>query len=290
MVGDLPVLRRRPDEIQIGLDPRPAAVASGLSGTGRRAGPAAHRPGPGRGRAGRGGRAPAAAARAAGRAHRHTACSTTPPARPARCPAGWRATWPRPAVRGRRSPRRTTRPHGVASRSSVHGDGRLAVSVATLLAAAGVGWVHVSAAGTVRPEDTGTGYRRRRRGRGGAPAAARAAIRRADPTVRTGAFRADRGPDLVVLTDAVVPEPSRVACTDRGRCAASARPHPGRHRHRRPAGGARPDQLPALRRPAPLRPRRVLAAARRPARRQGRSRPTWPTTQATSAFAVAPGP
>jgi bacteriocin biosynthesis cyclodehydratase domain-containing protein len=32
-----------------------------------------------------------------------------------------------------------------------------------------------------------------------------------DPAVRTGPFRADRGPDLVILTDAVVPEPTRVA-------------------------------------------------------------------------------
>src|SRR5216117_437232 len=30
VVGDLPVLRRRPDEIQIGLDPRFAAVVGGL--------------------------------------------------------------------------------------------------------------------------------------------------------------------------------------------------------------------------------------------------------------------
>jgi bacteriocin biosynthesis cyclodehydratase domain-containing protein len=41
--------------------------------------------------------------------------------------------------------------------------------------------------------------------------AARAALHRADAAVRTSAFRLDRGPDLVVLTDAVVPEPARVA-------------------------------------------------------------------------------
>ncbi|MGH3879759.1 MAG: ThiF family adenylyltransferase [Actinophytocola sp.] len=92
----------------------------------------------------------------------------------------------------------------------MHGDGRLAVSVASLLASAGVGWVHVKAGGTVRPEDTGTGYLAEDVGRR-RTTAAREAVRRVDPAVRTGPFRADRGPDLVILTDAVVPEPTRVA-------------------------------------------------------------------------------
>lgn len=92
---------------------------------------------------------------------------------------------------------------------AVHGDGRLAVSVATLLAAAGVGWVHVLAAGAVCPENTGTGYLADDVGRRRATAA-RAAVKRVDASVRTGPVRVDRGPDLVVLTDAVVPEPSRV--------------------------------------------------------------------------------
>src|ERR1044072_2637197 len=42
---------------------------------------------------------------------------------------------------------------------AVQGDGRLAVAVGGLLAASGVGWVHVAASGTVSPEDVGSGYR-----------------------------------------------------------------------------------------------------------------------------------
>lgn len=215
VVGDLPVLRRRSDEIQIGLDPRLAAVASGLPEpvvalvqrlTGRRraedvlaeAGEhrtalydllvaltergllddAAREAGPLPGRLA-GDQCAAAVRGAAGR---------TPPEYPA----------------ARR---------GLAV--AVDGDGRLAISVAALLVSAGVGWVHVRAEGTVRPEDVGSGYldddvgRRRQ-------VAAREVLRRADATARTGPFRADRGPDLVVLTDAVVPEPTRVATLTSG--------------------------------------------------------------------------
>ena len=71
----------------------------------------------------------------------------------------------------------------------MHGDGRLAVAIAGLLAGAGVGWVHVSATGTVQPEDTGTGYRPEDVG---TPrlVAARRALRRVEPAVRTAAFDA----------------------------------------------------------------------------------------------------
>jgi hypothetical protein len=92
---------------------------------------------------------------------------------------------------------------------AVHGEGRLAVSVACLLAAAGVGWVHVAARGAVGPEDTGSGYLAEDLGRSKASAAA-AAVRRVGRRVRTGRFDARRRPDLVLLTDAVVPDPELV--------------------------------------------------------------------------------
>jgi bacteriocin biosynthesis cyclodehydratase domain-containing protein len=81
--------------------------------------------------------------------------------------------------------------------------------VACLLAAAGVGWVHVAARGSVGPEDTGSGYLADDIGRSRA-AAATAALRRVGRSVRTGRFDARRRPDLVLLTDAVVPDPSLV--------------------------------------------------------------------------------
>ncbi|TDV35396.1 ThiF family adenylyltransferase [Actinophytocola oryzae] len=92
---------------------------------------------------------------------------------------------------------------------AVRGDGRLAVTVAGLLAGAGVGWVHVSATGTVQPEDTGTGYRPDEIG---LPrlVAARRAVRRANPNVRAAQFGPAHTPDLVVLTDALVPRPQDV--------------------------------------------------------------------------------
>lgn len=92
----------------------------------------------------------------------------------------------------------------------VHGSGRLAVNVATMLAAAGVGWVHVHAQGVVCQEDTGCGYldsdvgTERR-------AAAREAIRRAAPDVLVDPLPRHRLPDLVILADAEVPEPAVVA-------------------------------------------------------------------------------
>ena len=92
---------------------------------------------------------------------------------------------------------------------AVQGDGRLATAIGCLLATTGVGWVHVAASGTVRPEDIGTGYREEDVG-GPRLVAARRALRRAEPNVRTTQFDAARAPDLVVLTDALVPRPERV--------------------------------------------------------------------------------
>ncbi|MCP2259644.1 ThiF family protein [Streptoalloteichus tenebrarius] len=91
----------------------------------------------------------------------------------------------------------------------VRGDGRLAIATATLLAAAGVGRVHVLAEGDVRPEDTGCGYLPcdvgRERGLAAVDAVARAA-----PGVRAGRTPPSRPAELVVLADAAVPDPRLV--------------------------------------------------------------------------------
>lgn len=209
VVGDLAVLRRRPDEIQIGLDPRLAVVATGLPEpvvalvrrlTGRErtedvlAAAGEHRDVL---------RNLLAALTARGLLDDAARQAGPLPGRLAGevSASGVRAI-------GSGQPDSPAARRGLAM--AVHGDGRLAVSVAALLASAGVGWVHVRAAGTVRPEDTGTGYLPGDVGRRRATAA-RDAIRRTDAAVRTGPFRLDRGPDLVILTDAVVPEPARVA-------------------------------------------------------------------------------
>jgi bacteriocin biosynthesis cyclodehydratase domain-containing protein len=100
----------------------------------------------------------------------------------------------------------------------VHGNGRVAIAVACLLAAAGVGRVHVTASGTVTPEDVGTGYlsadigRQRR-------TAARDAVIRAEPTVDARPLDAvpSRPPTLAILADAVVPAPPLVEALVRDR-------------------------------------------------------------------------
>lgn len=203
VVPGLPVLRRRRGELQIGLDPRHATVVDGLPDG-----------------------VVAAAQRLTG--HRTTTdlLSSLPPAdrddftdllevlldqgfvedaatAPARR-AGEASAIAVHALRTENHPIERT-----DLRIGVHGDGRLAVTIACLLAGAGVGWVHVSATGTVQPEDTGTGYLQEEVGMPRL-VAARRAVRRVDRTVRTAAFNAMHGPDLVVLTDALVPKPEKV--------------------------------------------------------------------------------
>ncbi|MEU4803036.1 TOMM precursor leader peptide-binding protein [Actinosynnema sp. NPDC023587] len=86
----------------------------------------------------------------------------------------------------------------------VHGDGRIAVAVAGHLASAGVGHVRVVTRGRVNSEDTGSGYLDTDVGRP-RPDAAEDVVRRASPDVRTEVRV--RAPDLVVLADAEVPPP-----------------------------------------------------------------------------------
>lgn len=81
----------------------------------------------------------------------------------------------------------------------VHGAGRVGVGVATLLAAAGVGRVHVADRGPVRPGDVAPGGFVAADVDRSRTAAAAEALRRAAPEVQTGAAPPGRRPDLVVL-------------------------------------------------------------------------------------------
>ena len=88
----------------------------------------------------------------------------------------------------------------------VVGSGRVTVAVAIALAAAGVGHVAVHATGKVVAADLGTGFLPDDLGRSRAAAAADA-VRRGAPEV---IVTARRRPDLIVLSDVVVPEPEMV--------------------------------------------------------------------------------
>lgn len=88
----------------------------------------------------------------------------------------------------------------------VVGSGRVGIAVATALAAAGVGHIAVAATGTVGAADLGTGYLPDDLGRFRADAASDA-VRRCAPEVIVAAHRR---PDLIVLSDVVVPEPTLV--------------------------------------------------------------------------------
>ncbi|MDQ3760517.1 MAG: ThiF family adenylyltransferase [Actinomycetota bacterium] len=88
----------------------------------------------------------------------------------------------------------------------VVGSGRVAVAVATALATAGVGHVAVHATGAVASADLGTGYLPDDLGRSRAAAAADAVCRCAPEM----SVSARRRPDLIVLSDVVVPEPAMI--------------------------------------------------------------------------------
>ncbi|QFU86556.1 TOMM precursor leader peptide-binding protein [Amycolatopsis sp. YIM 10] len=92
---------------------------------------------------------------------------------------------------------------------SIRGGGRLAVAMATLLARAGVGHIEVRAKGYVTERDLGSGYVDSDLGKLRRQAMA-AAIRRASPMVRTTRLTDRRLPELVLLTDSVVPAPDVV--------------------------------------------------------------------------------
>ncbi|MCD2194431.1 TOMM precursor leader peptide-binding protein [Actinomycetospora endophytica] len=96
------------------------------------------------------------------------------------------------------------RPAPAAAYVRVHGAGRLGTAIAVLLAGAGVGRVAVRAAGTVAPDDVGTGLRDADVGRPAVVAAAEAVARTA-PVVVGEPTR--RRPELAVLVGAAAADP-----------------------------------------------------------------------------------
>jgi hypothetical protein len=88
----------------------------------------------------------------------------------------------------------------------VVGSGRVAVAVATALAAGGIGHVTVHAGGTVTPADLGTGYLPEHLGTARAAAAADAVLRCAPEVV----VASRRRPDFIVLSDVIVLAPAIV--------------------------------------------------------------------------------
>ncbi|MGH3434057.1 MAG: TOMM precursor leader peptide-binding protein [Thermocrispum sp.] len=92
---------------------------------------------------------------------------------------------------------------------AVRGDGPLAAGVAVQLAYAGVGHIAVESSGTVTTEDLcgvfGTADLGRPRRQ-----LIEQAVLAASGNVTTGAVAGERSPDLVVLTDVLVPEPETV--------------------------------------------------------------------------------
>jgi bacteriocin biosynthesis cyclodehydratase domain-containing protein len=96
-----------------------------------------------------------------------------------------------------------------ASVVAVHGDGRIAVAVAVLLANAGIGHVDLRVSGAVTEHDLGAGFTDADVGRHRRQALADL-LHRVDPEVRVTRLQ-DRYPELVLLTDAVVPAPEIVA-------------------------------------------------------------------------------
>ncbi|KAA9155525.1 hypothetical protein FPZ12_029460 [Amycolatopsis acidicola] len=91
----------------------------------------------------------------------------------------------------------------------LYGPGRLTIAIATQLAAAGVGHVQVETDGYVSEQDTGSGYldsdigRQRR-------LAAISAIQRVNPAIKARRLGRDRQPELAVLADSIVPAPEIV--------------------------------------------------------------------------------
>ncbi|TCO62984.1 hypothetical protein [Actinocrispum wychmicini] len=201
LLAGLPVLRRGDHEIQLGLDPRHAVVIEGVTKT-----------------------IAESVRQLDGHAHTRQLLERTPEAdRPALisllrelfeigmvedatesgAPCRLTAdamTW---ALRTGGIPGQLAGSRRAAS-VLVHGSGRIGVAVGSLLVAAGIGAVEVSAEGHVAPEDIGCGYLDADLG-----TPRRVAARRA--LQRHGDVRRVIKPNLVVLTDSAVPAPEVVA-------------------------------------------------------------------------------
>lgn len=207
VVADLPVLRRGPGQVQIGLDPRHATVIENLSEA-----------------------VSGAALRLTGHHSNDELLANLAPDDQAGLSALITALQRRGLVDDASNPPahlvgdaaadelrvlttgRPPKDHPIERSElgiDVQGEGRLAVAIACMLAGAGVGWVRVSATGSVSPEDIGTGYQADDVGSSRLVAARRAIVRAADGT-RTAAFSRARRPDLVILADSLVPRPERV--------------------------------------------------------------------------------
>ncbi|GAA4546686.1 TOMM precursor leader peptide-binding protein [Amycolatopsis samaneae] len=205
LLSGLDVLERGPGEIQIGLDPRHGVVITGLPGTLvdrlRRLD----------------GRQTADAILLAESEHREqlrtvltqlTALGLVTEAEPAsHSPRRGVETglW---SLRARHHQTALTERRRTSA-MAVLGDGRLAVAVAVLLANAGIGHLDIRMSGTVTEQDLGSGFTETELGMPRRSALADV-VRRADPRTRTTRLTCRRGPELVLLTDAVVPAPEVV--------------------------------------------------------------------------------
>ena len=105
-----------------------------------------------------------------------------------------------------------------AAAVTVVGGGRLATGTATGLALGGVGsvWIDADADGTVQELDLGTGLLDADRGRSAVQAIVDA-VSRIAPGTSTGRPPPRAVPDLCVLADATVPEPTRLVALHRDR-------------------------------------------------------------------------
>lgn len=207
LVPGLDVLERRKGELQIGLEPRHAVVLKdlppilmdilrrldGSRSTGSLLALAEEQ------------HAERLRDLLTGLAERGLIEESEPPAHPhtrSDEPALWSLTMSRP--------RRDTAARRAQSAVLVHGGGRLAAAITHLLAASGVGHLDARADGRVGPEDIGSGFTDGDVGTPRRHALAEVA-RRSGSITKTGTIRGTRQPDLVVLTDAVVPAPEVVS-------------------------------------------------------------------------------
>jgi hypothetical protein len=110
--------------------------------------------------------------------------------------------------------------HRAAAGVTVVGGGRVAAGIATGLALAGVGsvWIDAEADCAVQECDLGTGLLDGDRGRSAVEAIVDV-VRRVAPATSVGRPSARAAPQLCVLADAVVPEPTRLVVLHRDRVA-----------------------------------------------------------------------
>ncbi len=206
LLPGLEVVDRRADELQIGLDPARAVVVTGLAPVlvdilrtldGRR---------------GLSTLFTQATEAHAGRLHAVLADLLRRGLVEDAAPTGPRGRQfgPGPPAAGVPRGRADTPPRRAYGTVRVQGDGRLAAAITESLATAGVEHLDVRAAGVVDDLDVGAGFLDRDVGRS-RTCALREVARRAHTGVRTGPLRHGRVPDLVLLTDAVVPAPDVVA-------------------------------------------------------------------------------